>query len=132
MNPLTRFAPAVGLLAALVAAPDARAFHCGLCRYPGPIVAPAQCAPVVIAPRVAYRTVTEYVTEVQHRPVTRTEYVPQAFTSYRPVYDTVTEAVPYTTTRTVVEPARSPYHFISHHPPFALLLREALSDRLPA
>ena len=110
MNPVSRFAPAVACLVGLLVAADASAFHCGLCRYPAPFVAPAQfaagdcgLATPAPAPAVQYQTVTEYVQETQYRPVSRTVYQPQTYTAQRPVYDTVTEQVPYTTTRPVYE-----------------------------
>src|SRR5438270_10354357 len=87
---------------AWAAAADARAAHCGACRYPGPCVSPAQCAPVVTS-TVCYQPVDEQHCEVRYRPVYKTVCQPETYTTCKPVYETHCEAVPYTVNRFVTE-----------------------------
>src|SRR5437763_16546450 len=95
-----------GLLAAagvLFGPPAADAAHCGLCRYPAPCVAAAQCCPPVVTARVCYQPATEQQTQVCYPPGYKTCYTPTTETCYPTVSDQQCEATPYTVTKPVVK-----------------------------
>src|SRR5580704_3550529 len=90
----------VGSSLAWMAAP-AQANHCGICRYPSCCVAPEQCVPIPTT-TVQYQPVIEQYQQVCYRPVTRTCYQPETYTTYRTVRETSCIPESYTVQRPVV------------------------------
>ena len=63
-----------------------QAGHLGICRYPRPCVAPEQCCPVVTS-TVQYQEVIEKQEQVCYRPVYKTCYKAENYTTYRTVQE---------------------------------------------
>ena len=80
-----------------------QAGHCGICRYPKPCVTPEQCCPAVVTSVVQYQPVVEKHEQVCYRPVYKTCYQPETYTTYRTVQETTCVAEKYTVQRPVTE-----------------------------
>src|SRR3954453_24166304 len=85
------------------AAQPVSAGHCGTCRYPKRCVSSDQCATPCVAAPVQYQAVYEQQQKVCYRPVHKTEYTPETYTTYRTVQETNLAAEKYTVQRPVVE-----------------------------
>ena len=60
-----------------------QAGHCGVCRYPRPCVTPEQCCPPVVTSTVQYQPVIEKQEQVCYRPVYKTCYQAETYTTYK-------------------------------------------------
>ena len=80
-----------------------QAGHCGVCRYPRSCVTPEQCCPAVVTSVVQYQVVVEKQEQVCYRPVYKTCYQAETYTTYKTVQETTCVAEKYTVQRPVTE-----------------------------
>src|SRR5438552_7509956 len=77
----------------------AEAGHCGASRYPRGCVCPDQCTPAVVPGCVQYQEVIERQEQVCYRPVYKTVYQPETYTTCKTVHETNYCAQKYTVNR---------------------------------
>src|SRR5262249_15563822 len=82
---------------------SAQAGPCGASRYPRPCVTPDQCAPAAVTSTVQYQAVIERHPQVRYKPVYKTCYQPETYTTYKTVHETNYCAQKYTVSRPVTE-----------------------------
>src|SRR5262245_45580491 len=92
---------ALGGLAGL--AESALAGHCGAVRYPRRCVTADQCAGPCVKSVVQDKPVIEQHQQVCYRPVYKTEYKPETYTTQRVVRETTYTTEEYTVQRPVTE-----------------------------
>src|SRR5262245_54052080 len=84
-------------------AASALAGHCGAVRYPRRCVTADQCAAPCVTSTVQYQAVIEQHQQVCYRPVSKTEYRPETYTTQRVVRETTYTTEKYTVQRPVTE-----------------------------